>query len=92
MDGKVSDVITESFELALKSHSIFLRKKREVDIEIDRFSSRIRGLGYDLSPEKLPPEKSLPESFIENVVIPFQKWMDNIQSCEYQIQLDSEKE
>lgn len=81
LDGKVPQQITEPLGLALKSHSDFLSKKREVDIERDRFSSRIRGLGYDL----------LPESFNEIVVIPLQKWLEDIQRCEYQIQLDSEQ-
>ncbi|MDP2215783.1 MAG: AAA domain-containing protein [Methanolobus sp.] len=81
LDGKTPQEVTEAIRSALTSHAHFLGKKREIDLERERFSSQINSIGYNLPPE----------SFTETVVDPLLKWMEGIQKCEYQIELDSQQ-
>lgn len=73
--------VTEALRSALTSYAYFLDIKNEIEIEKEKFSLEINSIGYNVPPE----------SFTETVSIPFQKWMDGINRCEYQIKIDSQQ-
>jgi very-short-patch-repair endonuclease/GTP cyclohydrolase I len=81
LNKKIPQEVTEALRSALTSHTDFLDKKREIELEKEKFSREINAIGYNLSPE----------SFTETIYIPFQNWMEGIKKCQYQIELDSQQ-
>jgi very-short-patch-repair endonuclease len=81
LNQKIPQEVTEALRSALTSHADFLDKKREIELEKDKIFLKIDSIGYNSSPE----------SFTETIYIPFQKWMDGIKRCEYEIEVDSQQ-
>ncbi|MDA0525451.1 AAA domain-containing protein [Methanococcoides alaskense] len=81
LDEKIPQEITEALRSALTSHADFLERKKELGLEIEPFSLKINSIGYNLTPE----------FFTGALLIPFQKWMEEIKQYEYQIELDSQQ-
>ncbi len=81
LNKKTPQEVTEALRSALTSYAYFLDKKAEIELEREKFSLEINSIGYNV----------YPEFFTETVSIPFQKWMDGINRCKYQIKIDSQQ-